>query len=60
MTSRNPSSPEWRLECEARYLLKLPIDRRRAELAVPARALRRAALEVEMRRIHEMRRKAHG
>jgi hypothetical protein len=42
--------PEHRLACEAAMLLRMPLVQRRMELAVPARAKRRQALEVEMRR----------
>jgi hypothetical protein len=50
----NPAwSAPWRTECEARYLLRLrSLDQRRAELAAPLRAQRRATLEVEMIRLH--------
>ncbi len=43
-------SPQFRLECEARYLLAMPLPVRQAELKAPARAKRRAMLEAEMRR----------
>lgn len=45
-------SPAWRLECEARYLLQIRgLGARREALAKPLRALRRVALEAEMRRL---------
>lgn len=48
------TGPTWtdtfRLECEARYLLAMPLPVRQMELKAPARAKRRAMLEAEMRR----------
>lgn len=45
-------SDAWRLECEARYLLRIGGMRaRRAALDRPARALRRLSLETEMKRL---------
>lgn len=50
--AENPTwSSAWRLECEARALLALPLAVRRLELAVPARAGRRKELEGEMKRL---------
>lgn len=43
-------SPEYRLECEARYLLRLPLAERREAMARPARAKRLTALRAEMTR----------
>lgn len=43
--------PEYRLECEARALLDMPLALRRMELAAPARAGRRKSLEDEMKRL---------
>lgn len=50
---RHSWNPSWRLECEARALLALPLAVRRLELAVPARAGRRKELEGEMRRLFD-------
>lgn len=54
LAREHASDPNWspaqRLACEAAYLLRLPLVRRRDELAKPARSLRREALESEMRR----------
>lgn len=50
-------TPEYRLECEARHLLRLPLAERRQALAAPARAARRLALEAEMRRQWDANRK---
>lgn len=44
-------SREWLHECEARYLLRLPLSKRRQELAAPERAARRALLEDLMQRL---------
>lgn len=41
----------WRIECEARYLLSLPLEVRRSGLAHPDRAKRRNLLEADMRRL---------
>lgn len=46
----------WRLECEARALLALPLVLRRQELAKPARVGRRQELEAEMVRLFNERR----
>jgi len=47
----NPTwTPEFRLECEARYLLGMPLRMRQDALKHPARAMRRAELEAEMKR----------
>lgn len=55
----NPTwSPEFRLECEAAMLLRMPLIQRRIELAVPARAQRKHDLEVEMRRQFDEARRA--
>ena len=43
-------TPEYRLQCEARYLLNMPLRERQDALKHPARALRRADLEAEMKR----------
>lgn len=43
-------TPAHRLACEAKLLLRMPLAQRRMELAVPARAQRRQALEAEMKR----------
>lgn len=55
----NENSPTWslryRLACEAAMLLRMPLVQRRIELKVPARAMRRAALEDEMRQQWERR-----
>lgn len=57
--AENPAwSPERRLQCEAAMLLRMPLSQRRLELAAPARAGRRQALEDEMRRQFEQRRAA--
>lgn len=42
-------SEEWRLECEARFILTMPLDQRRAYLA-KLKPARRKPLEAEMRR----------
>lgn len=47
----NPTwTPAFRLECEARYLLGMPLRIRQDALKHPARAMRRADLEAEMKR----------
>lgn len=43
-------TPDYRLACEARHLLNLPLAERRKALAAQARAARRQALEAEMLR----------
>lgn len=58
----NAENPTWSLEAalrhEAALLLRMPLAQRRLELAAPARAGRRQALEDEMRRQFEQRRAA--
>lgn len=41
---------QWRLQCEARYLLSMPLEQRREALEMPARAKRVKALKEEMQR----------
>lgn len=54
----NPTwSPAWRLECEARYLLGLPLRIRQEGLKHPSRALRRVALEAVMRKLFDAQRR---
>lgn len=43
-------TPEFRLECEARYLLGLPLKVRQDALIHPARSMRRKSLEDEIKR----------
>lgn len=50
-TTPSPTwTPAFRLECEARYLLGMPLRIRQDALKHPARAMRRAELEAEMKR----------
>lgn len=45
-------TPQWRLECEARWLLGKPLAYRRDYLAQPAVLRRADALMAEMLRLH--------
>lgn len=60
MAERDTWSLGWRLECEARHLLRLPLDERRRELAAPARARRRETLEAIMLRLWREEREERG
>lgn len=55
IATANSASPTWstayRLECEARHLLAMPLEVRQAELGHANRAKRRPMLEKEMLRI---------
>jgi hypothetical protein len=42
--------PDFRMECEARYLLAMPLEQRREELGSKWRVARRQALEDELNR----------
>lgn len=48
----------WRMECEARHLLSLPLQVRRDALAMSPRQPRRPALEAQMRLQHALRRRS--
>ena len=49
-TENTTWTPEYRLQCEAAMLLRMPLMLRRMELDVPARAKRKHTLEAEMKR----------
>lgn len=51
--------PAWRLETEARFLLKLPLEKRREYLEAKPVQARRAELQAEMKRQHALKQGSH-